>query len=128
MIGNEDFSLLTNKNLKILRTKPDSIFRVAPYDFDFSGLVDASYAIPNSDYKLKSVKSRVFLGICNDKELQPTIQHFKDKKEELLACIDNFTLMNKSERKSIKKYILSFYDSLEEGILRPNTAKAETDR
>ncbi len=128
MIGNEDYSIITSKNLKLLVTKEDSVYRVAPYDFDFSGLVDASYAVPNSDYQLKSVKSRVFLGISNDKELQPTIQHFKDKKEEILAYIDNYTLLNKSERKSIKKYILSFYDSLDKGVIRPSDIKASTDR
>lgn len=121
MIGNTDFSVPLNKNIKIFTKKndPDSTLTVAPYDFDFSGLVNASYSLPRSEHGQTSVRDRVFLGLSTDEELAPAIEHFKAKKQELFDHIDDFKLMSKSSRVDIKNYLKDFYSSIEEkGIKR----------
>lgn len=120
MIGNADYSITMNRNIKILKPKKEEVYRVAPYDFDFSGLVNASYAIPNVDYDQTSIRDRVFLGLCNDNELAGTIEHFINKKEAIISYIEDFGQMSKSSRNDIKKYILKFYKAIENGeIERP---------
>lgn len=121
MIGNADYSIMLNRNIKILKTKKQEVYRVAPYDFDFSGLVNASYAIPNVDYDQTSIRDRVFLGLCDNQELAGTIDHFISKKEEIISYIDNFKLLSKSDRNDAKRYILKFYKAIENGeIERPD--------
>ena len=123
MIGNSDYSIPMNRNLKLLKTPngQDTILRVAPYDFDFSGLVNASYALPSPDYQQQSVRDRVFLGMCDDKELEASIKHFLDKKEEILDCVADFKLMSKASRIDIKQYLKEFFEEIEsdEAIRRP---------
>ncbi len=120
MIGNADYSIVMNRNIKILKTKKEEVYRVAPYDFDFSGLVNASYALPNSDYDQTSIRDRVFLGLCNDEELVGTIDHFINKKDAIINYVDDFDLLSKSSRNDVKKYILKFYKAIENGeIERP---------
>lgn len=117
MIGNADYSIIMNRNIKILKTKKTEVYRVAPYDFDFSGLVNASYALPDVDYNHNSIRDRVFLGLCSDEELEETIAHFKNKKEELISYVENFNLLGRGARNDIKRYILKFYKDIDDGEL-----------
>lgn len=115
MIGNSDWSIAMNRNLKLLEMDDSKKFCAVPYDFDFSGLVNASYALPNTDYGLKTVRERVFLGQCDDvKEILPYIDHFLDKKQEAFNMVQNFKLINGASRRDILEYLESFYASLED--------------
>ena len=81
MIGNSDWSVSMVKNLKILQSKKDSSYILVPYDFDFSGFVNASYAVPNPDYNLKSVRERVLIGAGpTPEQFESTIGHFPKQK------------------------------------------------
>ena len=62
LIGNTDWNLIMSRNVDLLEEKGARRFVLIPYDFDFSGFVNASYAIPNPDYQLKSLRQRVYLG------------------------------------------------------------------
>jgi hypothetical protein len=44
MIGNTDWGVHTNRNVRIVQTDGTDKLLVIPYDLDFSGLVNASYA------------------------------------------------------------------------------------
>lgn len=119
MIANADYSLNQARNLELFRNKESGKLFVAPYDFDFSGLVNASYALPNPDYQQKRVRDRVFLGHSSDEQLAETIAYFKEKKPEIMAYVDDAKYLAKGSRRDIEKYIESFYDSLDEGLVRP---------
>ena len=43
---------------------PGSLLTVVPYDFDFSGLVDAPYAEPPEGFPVDSVRQRTYRGYC----------------------------------------------------------------
>ncbi len=62
MIGNTDWSLANYHNIKLMVPKADSLTRpfVVPYDFDFTGVVDAAYAIPDGQFGNTTVKERVY--------------------------------------------------------------------
>lgn len=63
MIGNTDFSIVNFHNAEVFRL-PDGQYHPVPYDFDFSGLVDAPYAAPAALLGTRSVRDRVFRGFC----------------------------------------------------------------
>ena len=55
LIGNTDMSMKLQHNVRIVET-PANVFYPVPYDFDYSGLVDTSYAA--ADTKLFGIRDR----------------------------------------------------------------------
>ncbi len=115
MIGNADWSIKYMRNVKLVRPEPNSLLCTFPYDFDFSGFVSASYAIPNPDYKLSSTKQRIFLGkIHSDEEMRKVAKHFLNQKEATIQLCKDFKMLNRRCRKDVVKYLKSFYKILED--------------
>ncbi len=114
MIGNEDWQTAPIvKNVELIKKHGTSTYKVIPYDFDFSGLVNTSYAKPNSDYGLNSVKDRHFLGTAkNKKEIEDIAQYYLSKEEDLMAYCQNFRLLPADSREEVQSYLTSFYDLL----------------
>jgi len=112
-IGNTDWLLRVCKNSQILSSKDGTMFPI-PYDFDFSGMVDANYATPQSAFGLKNIKERYFLGHQKKmEELLPILELFREKRNELTSLVNDFDLLSKKERKAMIKYIDSFYKILD---------------
>lgn len=70
MIGNLDWSMRAGPagegcchNSRLL-TGPGGALVPLAYDFDYSGLVDAPYALPPEGFSINSVRSRVYQGFC----------------------------------------------------------------
>ena len=61
LIGNLDFSFNGLHNTELLATTDGRVLPVA-YDFDFSGAVNTSYAVPPPDYGVPNVRTRKFMG------------------------------------------------------------------
>lgn len=112
MVGNSDWNTSLLRNIKLITKGDGSIVPVA-YDFDFSGLVDAPYAIPNPDYSLVSVKQRVFIGWeVGDEIFRENILHYFEKKAAIYDLIHNFKELSKPARMEIIEYLDTFYDDL----------------
>ena len=113
MIGNSDWSPETGKNIKLFEKQGKII--CVPYDFDFSGLVDAPYAVPDNTKNLKSVKDRIYLGFDDNLEdLTKVIRLFEIKREKLLSVIDQTRKLSYEGRSEVIKYIEGFFLELEE--------------
>jgi hypothetical protein len=67
MIGNTDFLVTELHNVFLLGT-PEGETILVPYDFDLSGAVNTSYALPNPVLPLKNVRQRLFRGFCAEPE------------------------------------------------------------
>lgn len=114
MVSNTDWSLGLLHNTKLIQKKKTGEMIPVPYDFDYSGLVNADYSVPNPDYLQLGIRHRVYIGdYPTDEEMEKVFQHFKDKKEEVYALIDGFELLDKGRRKSMKKYLKKFYKDLD---------------
>ena len=114
MIGNTDFSVAYQHNGKLLYSNK-KIYPL-PYDFDLCGLVDASYAIVNSNLGISSVKERKYRGFKRDESLvQDVRDQFLNKKSQFFQIINGqeplFELA--SEFESTKTYLSSFFEILE---------------
>ncbi|MEM6966221.1 MAG: hypothetical protein AAF573_15760 [Bacteroidota bacterium] len=110
MIGNTDWRLDLVHNLKLLRKDNDEKLWLIPYDFDFSGLVDADYAIPSPDYKIKSVRQRHYRGYRYDNPIFKKVEIiFLEKETAIKELIKNYKNPNHASQRWIKKYVAEFY-------------------
>jgi hypothetical protein len=117
MIGNTDWSVPNLHNCKVLSSLSlgnASLGLIVPYDFDYSGLVNADYAIPYEGLGLSSVRERRYVGICRTEEVFiNALKEFSDKKTEFYKVINDFTLLNEKERKVMIQYLDSFYSGFD---------------
>ncbi len=67
MIGNVDMSVITFHNVVAVQM-PTGVVHPVPYDFDYSGLVNASYAAPAPGLGITTVRDRLFRGPCRTAE------------------------------------------------------------
>lgn len=113
-IGNTDYSVPMNRNLKMVRRHRDNMLVPVGYDFDFSGLVNAAYALPSNHIGQLMVRQRIFLGLpADDAALLRTIHLFQDKKNDLLNIIDDFRPLSRTSRDDMMNYLLVFYDQVD---------------
>jgi hypothetical protein len=117
MIGNTDFSTVYLHNEKLFYVD-DKIVPV-PYDFDMSGLVDASYAVvskvQNEVLPITKVTNRLYRGFTADEQTMLTIrQEFIEKKEEVFQAIDQLEpyFSDPREFHTARDYIEGFYGVL----------------
>ncbi|MBS1529859.1 MAG: hypothetical protein JSU01_06100 [Bacteroidetes bacterium] len=115
MIANTDWSVPVNHNIRLIHSKTDSLSRpyVVPYDFDFSGLVNTSYAAPDEQLGIESVRDRVYRGFPRTMdELNDVLAIFKQQKDNVYAAINNFSLFTPATKKEMTKYLDQFYDTI----------------
>jgi len=116
MVGNYDWSIPGQHNVKVFRPLifDTLMYGIAiPYDFDWTGLVNASYAVPAENVGTESVRERVFTGICRSKEVfLKDLDGFLVKKEEFYRVINEFPYLNQREKRDIIMYLDDFYRML----------------
>lgn len=116
MIGNTDYSIPHLHNVKLLKINdPNEPFPITvPYDFDYSGLINANYAVPNENLGIEKVTDRVYRGVCVDeKYFHETRQIYIDKKDDILNVFKEFPQLEKNERSQTLEYLEDFYNILE---------------
>jgi hypothetical protein len=118
MIGNTDWSVPNQHNCKILSSLnfgSPALGIIVPYDFDYSGLVDADYAIPFEPLGLSSVRERRYVGICRTEDVFiNAMKEFAGKKEAFYKVINDFQMLDQKEKSIMIKYLDSFYDDFDE--------------
>lgn len=113
MIGNTDWSIEANKNVKILKDKNSEVYRLISYDFDFSGLVSAPYSSPNPDLGISSVYQRYYKGYPTSEEhLDKIIKIFLEKEEKVYQLIAQQEGLDDHNKAYVEKYINKFYKCL----------------
>lgn len=113
MIGNTDWDIEKLRNVDLVKIKGQEEYYPIPYDFDFSGLVEAPYAIPSPDFSIRNNRQRLFLGMEDEKvALEQAIKVFEEKKEELYQEVKDFKEMSGYSRKRVIRYLDKFYNNL----------------
>jgi hypothetical protein len=116
MIGNVDWQVAALQNMKLLKLmrydKPEPY--VIPYDFDYTGMVNATYAIPSDKLPIEYITERLYWGSCyTEEEFSQAIAIFLAKKEAIYKQYEQFPLFSKYSLNHSKNYLNSFYDIIE---------------
>ena len=117
MIGNTDWSGVEMHNMALMRTYDDINFTV-PYDFDFSGLVNARYATPDQSLSISRVRQRLFRGFCpadvkrSKEEYDAVFASFREKKDEIYASWRSLQGLDSKRIEESLKYLDEFYETI----------------
>jgi hypothetical protein len=86
-----------------------------PYDFDFSGFVNAPYAAPPEGIDVANVRERLYRGFCiHNDQLPATIELFRSRRAAINAVIANETRLSDRARRAATSYIDGFYEIIED--------------
>lgn len=117
MIGNTDWSVPNLHNSLILAKPGETLSGLAlivPFDFDYSGLVNADYAVPFETLPIKTVRERLYMGICRSEEVfKSDIKEFADKKEEFYKVINEFPYLKPRSKKDVIAYLEQFFSDFD---------------
>lgn len=112
MIGNCDYSIAGRHNMKILGMPGfgSEGYTPVPYDFDYSGLVDASYAIPGENLGISSVRERYYLGACReDAAFLAVIDKINEHRDEILQLVNEFEYLDEKVRGHMIAYLEDYF-------------------
>ena len=85
-----------------------------PYDFDLTGFVDAPYAFPPPELRLRSVTQRRYRGFCTDREhLQQALQTVLAKRPEIVALIRSLPVLDEKDKERRVSYLDQFFRAAE---------------
>ncbi len=114
LIGNTDWSVEYQQNIRLLAKDSLSVPTPVPYDFDHTGLVDAPYAQPAEELQMRSVRERRYRGYCikDMKEFAPVVAFYNDLKRDIYALYTNCALIDAKYLKSTLQYLDEFYNTI----------------
>ena len=113
MIGNTDWSALQFHNVKLFRDAESRHFGI-PYDFDWSGFVNAPYAEPNETLGIRNVRQRIFRGICLDGlDYDRAVAEMQEIRASAFAVIEGMEGLRDDDRKEIREYLEGYYEILD---------------
>jgi len=124
MIGNLDWDMVSGHpgeecchNGKLMAATRESREAVVPvpYDFDFSGFVNAPYAIPPAGLSVANVRTRYYRGLCRHNDALPAVRTlFQERRAQLYAVIDGETRLSEGRRRDARRYIEAFFEILDD--------------
>ncbi|MDA0993762.1 MAG: hypothetical protein O3A13_09025 [Proteobacteria bacterium] len=119
LIGNTDYSLIKGPegncchNARLMSATDGPPYTVVPYDFDFAGIVNAPYATTDPEFRLRSVRQRLYRGLCKNNDLLPgTLKLFTEKKEAIYGILDEIEFLSSRTRADVTAYLDGFYKSI----------------
>lgn len=114
LIGNLDWSIPNRHNFKLIINKEKKVPIAVPYDFDYSGMVNTSYAKVPPAIDVPNVRTRVFRGLCRmTGSYDAVLNYYQELRPGLYALYEEAEhLSDKSKSYSIK-YIDDFYKVLD---------------
>jgi hypothetical protein len=124
MIGNTDWAVTVDHNTRLILSKEDTFSKpyVVPYDFDYSGLVNTYYSIPDEKLEIESVTQRIYRGFPRTMpELQAVLDTFRKQKKNIYDLINNFTYLTPRNRKEMIAFLSEFFDMIENPKLVKNS-------
>lgn len=121
MIGNVDWNIRAQHNITFIKSLKEGFRIGVPYDFDYSGVVNATYAVPDERVGQKYLGERVIVSHFTDEEgMRSAVQYFLEKEAIMMQTCNNITILPEEERKNIIKYLTSFFEMIKNPKLRMN--------
>lgn len=117
MVGNYDWSIPGQHNVKVFKCISPTVspYVIAiPYDFDWTGIVNAPYALPVEETGLHNVRERLFTGLCRTRETyRKQLDVLASKKNDFYKIINDFEYLKPREKNDLINFLDTFFDELE---------------
>lgn len=120
-IGNTDFSYAGLHNGEVIGL-PDGRNLPVSYDFDFAGVIDATYAGVDPSMRVKRVRDRQFRGYCAHQDAYPKAFELFVTKKDALYNLYRDEIGQLIPAGKIKE-ILGYYDAFYDHIKTPKDAR-----
>jgi len=122
MIGNTDFSIYALHNAELVQL-PDGVYPIA-YDFDQAGVIAPPYAVPDARLEIRSVKERIYRGLCVSPD---TVTRILTELREKRAAINALYTddIGKLISNNGAKESISWFDDFYKDMSNPKTVKSE---
>jgi len=114
LAGNTDWSIPGLHNIVLVQplTPPSeapAIYPV-PYDFDWTGAVNARYAFPDGRLPIRFVRQRLYRGYCvRAAELRPAVEHVVARRAAVQAALDSVPGLTPDRRAGMREYFDDFF-------------------
>ncbi len=120
MIGNLDWSMRAGPagegcchNSRLITAASGGALIPMPYDFDYSGLVDAPYAMPPEGFDIKSVRTRAYQGYCRfNAEVLTAAADFRALRPSIEALYGQIPGLSPRTRAKALAFLGSFYEQI----------------
>lgn len=114
MVGGTDWSLSGLHNVTLLRDSVGVVHAV-PFDFDWTGAVDARYAFPDKSLPIPNVRTRLWRGDCRTAEaMTPTIERFLARRAAMDSAYTTLSpMMTPAVMEKMRKYLAEFWPMLD---------------
>jgi len=114
MIGNTDWSVQFQQNIKLITVDSTSLPTTIPYDFDHAGIVRAPYAKPAEELQMSSTLQRRYRGYCIPEMNQFTevFETFNQLKDDFYALYEGNPLLSSSYQNQTLKFLDQFYETI----------------
>jgi hypothetical protein len=123
MISNYDWSMRAGPkgeecchNSRLLTDTPNGLLSPVPYDFDFSGLVEAPYAGPPEGIPIDNLRQRSYRGYCiHMAEARTFAAQLSPRRPEFLGFFGQIPGLDQRNQSRASSFINGFFDDLASG-------------
>lgn len=113
MVGNTDWSMGQSHNFVLVRTPTDII--PVPYDFDWTGFVNAPYARPDASLGTRNVRQRVYREFCRaDIDHAALFDLFRARRPAMEAEIRQQVGLDDDRKEDALEYLADFFEILDD--------------
>jgi hypothetical protein len=115
MIGNTDWDFGNAHNVKVFTDPETNTLIPVPYDFDYSGFVNTTYAVPHETVPVEHVTDRYNKCYCISEEMcEKTRLAILQQKEAIIADIESLNCLKRKSQKDCISYLEPFFKMLED--------------
>ena len=117
MIGNHDWSMRAGPegdncchNAELIGVGAPGQAVPVPYDFDFSGLVNASYATPPAELNIPDVRSRYYRGYCaHNADVAGAARQMRAEQPQIIGVLSQVPGMDPRAQQRAASYLNQFF-------------------
>lgn len=111
LIGGSDWSLPGLHNILLFRHQETGAVLPLAYDFDWTGIVNTNYAFPDPRLPIRSVRERIYRGICRTpEEWAPVLTRFQGAREAIYALYDSVPGLDPRYISETREYLDRFFE------------------
>lgn len=123
MVGNTDYSIYGQHNVVAFETD-DSTITPVPYDFDWTGFVNAPYARPDPSLRTRNVRQRVYRGVCRPgMDYDSVNEAVLAEREAITELVRGESRLGDDERDDVLDFLEGFWEVLS----NPDDARDEIE-